>query len=98
MTGNAPTQKRIFHSASAASILSSFSILGSALANLSTPIGPIIMVNWLAFAVATASMGPSGILERGQKITKRNHNIWRLIFLAFSGSGLAAVAMGTPIF
>ena len=98
MTGNALIQKRIFYSAYAASILLSFWILGSVLANLSTPIGPIIIVNWLAFAAATAAMGPSGILKRGQKITKENHNIWRFVLLAFSGSGLAAVAMGATIF
>ena len=98
MTRSELSQKRIFYGASATSIVLSFSMLATSLANLNATIGPIIIANWLAFIVATASMGPSGILKRGQKVSKKHHNIWRFVILAFSACGLAAVIMGASIF
>ena len=98
MTGSELSQKRVFYSASATSIVLSFSMLAISLANLNATIRPIIFANWLAFSVATASMGPSGIFKRGQKVSKRHHNIWRFVILAFSACGLVAVAMGATIF
>lgn len=64
----------------------------------SLPIWPIIGVNWLLFMAVTCLVGSHVSLSgQRQEMSRANQNIWRVVILAFSGSGFIAIANGATI-
>lgn len=80
------------------SIAFSLSMLVATFAMPALPIFPIILVNWLLFMAVTWLVGSHvGLFRRGGNVSRANHNIWRVVILAFSGAGFIAIANGATI-
>src|SRR3990170_5433568 len=77
------------------SIAVSLSMVAVAFAMPAVPIWPIIVVNWLLFMAVTWLVGSNvSLLGRRERISRANHNIWRVVILAFSGCGFIAIVNG----
>jgi hypothetical protein len=80
------------------SIATSFAMLLCTFAAPEFPIWPIIACNWLLFQSVTWLVGHRvSLFRRGEGISRINWNIWRVVILAFSGCGFAAIANGATI-
>ena len=84
--------------AAALSVAVSISMVIVTFAARALPIWAIIVVNWLLFMGVTWLVGHQvSLLGRWEGISRTNHNIWRVVILAFSGCGFVAIANGATI-
>jgi DMSO/TMAO reductase YedYZ heme-binding membrane subunit len=76
----------------------SIAMLAIALAGFAIKIWPLIVANWLAFAAFTFAIGHRvSFVRKDRAISKPDHNLWRVVILAFSLCGFAAFAAGAQI-
>ncbi len=78
--------------------MTSLSMLVVAYVGLALPLGPLIALNFLLFMAVTWLVGPQvSLIRRGDHISRVQHNVWRVVMLAFSVCGLTALASGAAI-
>ena len=97
-SGLGPRRQKLFYAGAGTSLVFSLAMLVIALGNLPFAISPLILANWVAF-MSTGYLGfIDGFFRPRPIVSRSNHNIWRLVLLAFTGCGLTAFALDAPMF
>ncbi len=92
-----PKRQRAFYLCAGLSLVCSILILSVALFAPSVPQLPLFAANWLAFACASFLGLQPGLTWFDRRMARKDHWIFRIILLAFTGSGLTAAALGARI-
>ncbi|MCB2067919.1 MAG: hypothetical protein KDE15_14915 [Erythrobacter sp.] len=92
-TSLSPRRQKAFYLFASLSSACSLAMVASVLLWPSVPLVAVIAINWALFITATFLAHNPGLTWKAQRLDRTNHNIWRVVILAFSACGIVAFVL-----